>query len=143
MNVSVFHRNLVDTARSNGMFTVLCEAWAIVDLTEVLKGSGPYTVFAPTDAAFRKLPSGVMQFWARPENKIKLIGILRYHISPGRISAADLAVQSELRTLNGALATIRHDREGTSVEGAYLTQTDIESGNGIIHVIDQVMLPKG
>jgi uncharacterized surface protein with fasciclin (FAS1) repeats len=142
MNVTLFHRNLVDTARANGSFTVLCEAWAMAALTELLKGAGPYTVFTPTDAAFRKLPAGVVRFWTRPENKIRLIALLRYHIVPGRVSAAELAMQSTLRTLSGATATIRHDREGISIEDAYLTQTDIESGNGIIHVIDQVMLPR-
>jgi uncharacterized surface protein with fasciclin (FAS1) repeats len=138
-----FRMNIVDTAVANGSFRTFCQVLDEAGMSDLLKDSGPYTMFAPTDAAFDRLPEGVLEFWQRPENKPKLLAVLRYHISPGRSYVQDIGELGEVRTLAGQPAPVALDHEGLRIAGASFTQADMESRNGVIHGIDQVMLPKG
>lgn len=134
--------DIVDTAVSAGTFKTLVAAVTAADLVETLKGAGPFTVFAPSDDAFAKLPAGTVDDLIKPENKAKLTQILTLHVLPGKVMAADVAgktmapnsVQGELLHVNGT--------DGVTVSGAKVTTADIECTNGVIHVIDSVILPK-
>ena len=127
-------------ASGNGSFNTLVAAVKAAGLVETLQGSGPFTVFAPTDEAFAKLPTGTVEDLLKPENKAKLVSILTYHVVPSKLLAADLAA-GEVETVNGAKLTIAVEDGKVTVNGANVVTADIEASNGVIHVIDRVILP--
>ena len=132
--------DIVDTAVGAGSFGTLVAAVKAAGLVETLKGEGPFTVFAPTDAAFAKLPKGTVEDLLKPENKDKLVAILTYHVVPGKLKAADVVAMKEVKTVNGKTAAITTEG-GAKIAGATISATDIETSNGVIHVIDSVILP--
>lgn len=134
-------KDIVDTAVDAGSFTTLAAALTAADLVGALKGSGPFTVFAPTDAAFGKLPEGTLDELLQPENEERLKSILLYHVVPGKVMAADVAGGAEPETLQGGTLEVRGG-DGVTVNGAKVTSADIEASNGVIHVIDSVLLPR-
>lgn len=135
-------KDIVDTAASAGSFQTLVTAVKAADLVETLKGEGPFTVFAPTDRAFAKLPPGTLDDLLKPENKAKLQAILTYHVVPGKVTAADVVKLNSAMTVNGQSLTIRVDNGAVMVDQAKVVKTDVMATNGVIHVIDAVVLPK-
>ena len=135
-------KDIVDTAVSAGSFTTLVSAVQKAELVDTLKGAGPFTVFAPTDDAFAKLPEGTLQDLLKDENKEKLQSILTYHVVPGKVMAEDVMDLESAETVNGQSVTIKVDNGTVMVDEATVVQTDIECSNGVIHVIDTVLLPK-
>ncbi|WP_415182817.1 fasciclin domain-containing protein [Phaeovulum sp.] len=133
--------DIVDTAIAAGDFTTLVAAVQAAGLVDTLKGDGPFTVFAPTDAAFAALPAGTVDDLLKPENKDKLTAILTYHVVPGKVMSTDLSNNMMAKTAQGSEVTITTDG-GAKVDGANITAADIEATNGVIHVIDAVILPK-
>jgi transforming growth factor-beta-induced protein len=133
--------DIVDTAISAGSFNTLVAAVQAAGLVDSLKGDGPFTVFAPTDDAFAKLPKGTLQTLLKPENKALLTSILTYHVVPGRVMAADVVKLSAAKTLNGQQIDITAGKSGVKVDNANVVKTDILTGNGVIHIIDSVILP--
>lgn len=138
-------KDIVDTAVAAGSFKTLAAALQAAGLVETLKGKGPFTVFAPTDAAFAKLPKGTVEDLLKPENKAKLTAILTYHVVPGTVMAAQVVTMNgkEAKTVNGQTAKITVNGSAVTVGGAKVVTTDIKASNGVIHVIDSVMLPAG
>ena len=134
--------DIVDTAVSAGNFNTLVAAVKAADLVETLKGAGPFTVFAPTDDAFAALPAGTVDDLLKPENKAKLAAILTYHVVSGKVMSTDLSDGMEPATVNGETVTI-HTEGGVKVNDATVATADIEADNGVIHVIDTVLMPKG
>jgi uncharacterized surface protein with fasciclin (FAS1) repeats len=135
--------DIVDTAVSAGQFETLVAAVKAAGLVDTLKGDGPYTVFAPTDEAFAKLPAGTVENLLKPENKDKLVAILTYHVVPGKVMSADLANKQMMAgTVQGGKLDINALSGGVSVDEAKVIQADIETSNGVIHVIDTVVLPE-
>ena len=134
-------QDIVDTAVAAGQFKTLAAALDAAGLVETLKGAGPFTVFAPTDAAFAKLPAGTVETLLKPENKAQLTAILTYHVVPGKVMAADVAKLTEAKTVNGAPVAIKVDGGSVMLNDAKVTATDIASSNGVIHVIDTVLMP--
>lgn len=133
---------LVDIAASNEDFSTLVAAVRAAGLVETLQGEGPFTVFAPTNAAFAKLPEGTVDNLLKPENRKQLISILTYHVVPGRVMAEDVVKLEEAKTVQGSDVAISVSKEkGVSINDAMVVATDIEASNGIIHVIDNVILP--
>lgn len=132
--------DIVDTAASAGSFGTLLAAAEAAGLVDTLKSEGPFTVFAPTDAAFDALPEGTVESLLKPENKDQLAAILTYHVVPGKVMSTDLTDDMEAATVQGASVTIDLDN-GVMVEDATVTTADIETSNGVIHVIDKVILP--
>jgi len=135
-------KDIVDTAVSAGSFKTLAAALKAADLIETLKGDGPFTVFAPTDAAFAKLPEGTVADLLKPENKAKLVAVLTYHVVSGKVVAADVVKLTTAKTVQGGEVTIKVDGDKVMVDGANVVKTDIGCTNGVIHVIDSVILPK-
>ncbi len=135
-------KDIVDTAVGAGSFKTLVAAVQAAELVDTLKGKGPFTVFAPTDEAFAKLPKGTVESLLKPENKEKLIAILTYHVVPGKVMAKDVVNLTEAKTVQGSAVKIAVDGGKVSVGGANVVKTDIVTSNGVIHVIDAVMLPK-
>jgi uncharacterized surface protein with fasciclin (FAS1) repeats len=133
-------KDIVDTAVGAGTFTTLVAAIEAAGLVETLKGSGPFTVFAPTDAAFAALPAGTVEDLLKPENKDKLIAVLTYHVVPGKVMSTDLSEGLTAATVQGGNITITLEG-GAKVNGATISTADIEASNGVIHVIDAVILP--
>ena len=136
--------NIVQTAVQAGSFKTLVAAVQAAGLADTLSGKGPFTVFAPTDAAFAKLPKATLASLLKPENKAKLVSILTYHVVPGKVMAADvmkLKNGTKVATVEGQTITIRN-KHGVHVNRAKVVKTDIECSNGVIHVIDSVLLPK-
>jgi uncharacterized surface protein with fasciclin (FAS1) repeats len=133
--------DIVDTAIAAGQFKTLAAALDGAGLVATLKGQGPFTVFAPTDAAFAKLPAGTVDDLLRPENKAKLAAILTYHVVPGRVMAADVARLKEAKTVNGETVDVRADGGSVMINDAKVTAADVAASNGVIHVIDTVILP--
>ena len=133
--------DIVDTAVAAGSFKTLVAAVTAADLVATLKSTGPFTVFAPTDEAFAKLPATVIADLLRPENKAKLQGILTYHVVAGQVMAADVVKLKSAKTVQGQEVAINTDK-GVMVNGANVVKTDIVCSNGVIHVIDAVILPK-
>ncbi|QEG37453.1 fasciclin domain-containing protein [Bythopirellula goksoeyrii] len=133
--------DIVDTAVSAGSFTKLAAALQAAGLVETLKGEGPFTVFAPTDEAFSKLPAGTVESLLKPESKEKLTGILTYHVVPGKVMAADVVKLQNAKTVQGSDVDIKVEDGKVMVDGANVVKTDIECSNGVIHVIDAVILP--
>ena len=134
-------KDIVDIAVEAGSFNTLVAAVQAAELVDVLKSEGPFTVFAPTDEAFAKLPEGTVANLLLPENKATLISILTYHVVPGKVLAADVVNLSSAVTVNGQSVTITVDDSGVKVDAAMVVQTDIEASNGVIHVIDSVIIP--
>ncbi len=132
--------DIVDTAVAAGSFNTLAAALTAAGLIETLKGEGPFTVFAPTDAAFAALPAGTVEDLLKPENKDKLIAILTYHVIAGKVMSTDLTEGMMAATVNGAQVTITLEG-GAKVNGAVISAADIVATNGVIHVIDSVILP--
>ena len=129
--------DIVDTAAGAGSFNTLVAAVKAADLVDALKGDGPFTVFAPTDEAFAALPEGTVENLLLPENKEKLVAILKYHVVPGKIMAGDVLGATTVDTLQGSAAPV-----GLTIGGANVVKADIDCTNGVIHVIDEVILPK-
>jgi uncharacterized surface protein with fasciclin (FAS1) repeats len=135
-------KDIVDTAASAGQFTTLVASVQAADLVDTLKSEGPFTVFAPTDDAFAKLPAGTVENLLKPENKAQLVAILTYHVVPGKIMAADIAgKKANVATVQGSELAV-DATNGVMVDGAKVVAADIEATNGVIHVIDTVVLPK-
>jgi len=136
-------KDIVDTAVGAGSFGTLAAALGAADLVDTMKSEGPFTVFAPTDDAFAKLPEGTVDDLLKPENKDKLAGILKYHVVSGKVMASDVATMDgkKVATVNGAEASVKIDDDGVMVDGAKVVTTDIECSNGVIHVLDSVILP--
>jgi uncharacterized surface protein with fasciclin (FAS1) repeats len=132
---------IVETAVAAGNFKTLVAAVQAAGLVDTLNGKGPFTVFAPTDAAFAKLPAGTLEMLLKPENKAKLAAILTYHVVPGAVKAADVVKLKYAGTVNGQRVDIKVDGAKVTVDGAAVTATDIACSNGVIHVIDAVILP--
>lgn len=133
--------DIVDTAIAAGSFATLVEAVQAAGLVDTLKGDGPFTVFAPTDEAFAALPEGTVESLLQPENREQLIAVLTYHVVPGKVTAADVAKLSDATTVNGAAVSISSSYGKVKVDGANVVQADVMASNGVIHVIDQVILP--
>ena len=134
-------KDIVDTAVSAGQFKTLASALNAAGLVETLKGDGPFTVFAPTDEAFAKLPSGTLENLLKPENKDQLVAILTYHVVPGKVEAADVVKLDEAKTVNGKMVKIKVEGGTAMVNDAKVTKADIAASNGVIHVVDMVILP--
>lgn len=135
-------KDIVDTAVAAGNFTTLAKALEAADLVDALKGKGPFTVFAPTDEAFAKLPEGTVEKLLKPENKKMLQAVLTYHVVKGEAMAKDVLKKENWTTLNGQRIDISMKREKPYVDGAQIVATDIDASNGVIHVIDTVMMPE-
>jgi transforming growth factor-beta-induced protein len=133
--------DIVDTAVSNGSFKTLVAAVQAAGLVDALKGAGPFTVFAPTDEAFTKLPAGTVETLLKPENKEKLVSILTYHVVQGKVPASKVVSLSGATTLNGQRVDIKTEGGKVTVDQANVVKTDVQCSNGIIHVIDSVILP--
>lgn len=134
--------DIVDTAISAGSFNTLVAAVQAAGLVDVLKGDGPFTVFAPTDEAFAKLPAGTVENLLKPENKDQLVAILTYHVVPGSVTAAQVVGLTSATTVQGSDVAISVTDGAVKVNEAKVIQTDIMTGNGVIHVIDSVILPQ-
>ena len=136
-----YKKDIVDTAVGAGSFNTLVTAVQAADLVDTLKGDGPFTVFAPTDEAFSKLPAGTVEDLLKPENKEKLQAILLYHVVPGKVTAAEVVKLSSAKTASDMDLAIVVDGKSVMVNDAKVIQTDIMTSNGVIHVIDTVMIP--
>jgi uncharacterized surface protein with fasciclin (FAS1) repeats len=134
-------KDIVDTAVGAGSFKTLVAAVQAAGLVETLKGAGPFTVFAPTDEAFAKLPAGTVESLLKPENKEKLVAVLTYHVVPGKVMAADVVKLTEAPTVQGSKAKVKVADGTVMIDNAKVVKTDIETSNGVIHVIDAVILP--
>lgn len=133
--------DIVDTAVSAGQFETLVTAVKAAGLVETLKGDGPYTVFAPTDEAFAKLPAGTVEDLLKPENKEKLVAVLTYHVVPGKIMSGDIAGKKAMvKTVEGSKLSV-DATDGVHVDEAKVISADVVASNGVIHVIDTVVLP--
>lgn len=135
-------KDLVSVASGADNFKTLVAAVKAAGLVETLQGKGPFTIFAPTDAAFAKLPAGTVESLLKPENRDKLVAILAYHVVPGRVLAADVKTM-EAKTVQGQSVQIVVSGAGVTVDNAKVVKTDVMAENGVIHVIDTVILPKG
>ena len=133
--------DIVDVAVAAGSFETLAAALGAADLVSTLKGDGPFTVFAPTDAAFAKLPAGTVESLLAPENKAQLTAILTYHVVAGKVKAKDVVELTSATTVNGAEVAIAVNDGNVTINNAKVIKTDIGASNGVIHVIDTVILP--
>ena len=136
-------RDVVDTAIAAGSFKTLAKALDAAGLVTTLKGAGPFTVFAPTDEAFAKLPNGTLETLLKPENKEKLRRILTYHVVPGKVMAADVVKLQSAKAVSGDTITVKVQDGVVHVDNATVTSADVLASNGVIHVINSVILPKG
>lgn len=134
-------KDIIDTAQSAGMFSTLVKAISAAELTATLKSDGPFTVFAPTDAAFAKLPAGTVANLLKPENKAELQALLTYHVVSGKVMVADAQKLTSAKTVNGNSFRIRQSDKGLMIDDAMVTKADIKTSNGVIHVIDSVIMP--
>jgi uncharacterized surface protein with fasciclin (FAS1) repeats len=135
------NKDIVDTAIDAGQFKTLATALEAADLVGTLKGPGPFTVFAPTDQAFAALPAGTVENLLKPENKAKLVAILTYHVVPGEVKAEQVTKLDEAKTVNGAMVKISTNGGAVMINDATVVTADVASSNGVIHVIDKVILP--
>jgi len=140
-SVSAAEMDIVDTAVEAGQFETLAAALGAAGLVDTLKGKGPFTVFAPTDDAFAKLPEGTVDNLLKPENKDQLTAILTYHVVPGSVMAADVVKLSEAETVNGKKVNIKTEGDSVMINDAKVVSADVAASNGVIHVIDAVILP--
>ena len=136
-------RDVVDTAIAAGSFKTLAKALDAAGLVTTLKGAGPFTVFAPTDEAFAKLPDGTLETPLKPENKEKLRRILTYHVVAGTVMASDVVKLQSAKAVSGDTITVKVKDGVVHVDNATVTSADVRASNGVIHVIDSVILPKG
>ena len=134
--------DIVDTAASAGSFNTLVAAVKAAGLVDTLKGAGPFTVFAPTDEAFAKLPAGTVEDLLKPENKEKLVALLTYHVVPGKVMAKDAMKLHEAKTVNGKPLMIKSAMGSVMINNAKVVKADIDCTNGVIHVIDTVVMPQ-
>jgi uncharacterized surface protein with fasciclin (FAS1) repeats len=135
--------DIVDTASSNGSFKTLVAAVKAAGLVDTLKGQGPFTVFAPTDEAFKKLPAGTVENLLKPENKAQLTKILTYHVVPGKVMANDISgKKTAAKTVEGSSVAIDASGGAVKVDNATVSTADVSASNGVIHVIDTVIMPK-
>jgi uncharacterized surface protein with fasciclin (FAS1) repeats len=134
-------QDIVQTAVAAGSFKTLAQALAAADLVKTLEGPGPFTVFAPTDEAFARLPPGTLETLLKPENKARLQRILTYHVVPGRVMAADVSKMTAAQAVSGDTIAIAVRNGAVTVDKAHVVKTDIAASNGVIHVIDAVILP--
>ena len=134
------NNDIVDIAIGAGSFKTLVTALKAAGLVETLKGPGPFTVFAPTDEAFAKLPAGTVENLLKPENREKLVAILKYHVVPGKVMAADVKTM-EAKTAQGQSLKLKVSDDGVTVDNAKVLKTDLMAANGVIHVIDTVIMP--
>ncbi|WP_425613692.1 fasciclin domain-containing protein [Anatilimnocola sp. NA78] len=134
-------KDIVDTAVAAGSFKTLAAALKAAGLVDTLKGAGPFTVFAPTDEAFAKLPKGTVETLLKPENKDKLVAILTYHVVPGKVMAADVVKVKDAKTVQGQSVMV-NTADGVKINDSKVTKADIACSNGVIHVIDTVLMPK-
>ena len=134
-------KDIVDTAVANGSFKTLAAALTAAGLVDTLKGPGPFTVFAPTDAAFAKLPKGTVETLLKPENREKLRRVLTYHVVSGRVAAAEVTKMTSAKAVSGDAVTIAVRDGGVLINNAKVVTADVMASNGIIHVIDTVILP--
>ena len=142
LSAQAYAADIVDTAVAAGNFKTLVAAVQAAGLVDTLKGTGPFTVFAPTDEAFAKLPAGTVEDLLKPENKDKLVAILTYHVVPGKVMAADVAGKETMaKSVQGSEIKV-NGMDGVMVDGAKVVQADIAADNGVIHVIDSVIMPK-
>jgi uncharacterized surface protein with fasciclin (FAS1) repeats len=135
-------KDIVDTAIAAGSFKTLAAALQAAGLVDTLKGAGPFTVFAPTDEAFAKLPAGTVENLLKPENKAKLVSILTYHVVPGSVMAADVMKMKAAKTVQGESVKISTANGKVMIDKSNVTKADIAASNGVIHVIDAVLMPK-
>ncbi len=135
-------KDIVDVAVANGSFTTLVAAVQAAGLVDTLKSAGPFTVFAPTDAAFAKLPAGTVEMLLKPENKDKLSAILTYHVVSGKVMAADAMKLDSAATVQGQMLTISTSYGNVMINDAKVVAADVKAKNGVIHVIDTVLMPK-
>ncbi|PMH29930.1 fasciclin [Vibrio lentus] len=135
-------KDIVDVAAENGSFTTLVAAVKAAGLVDTLKGDGPFTVFAPTDEAFAALPEGTVEMLLKPENKDKLVAILTYHVVPGKIMVAEVMKLSSAETVQGEAVMVTIDDGNVMINTAKVVIPDVKASNGVIHVIDAVLLPK-
>ena len=136
-------KNIVDTAVAAGSFTTLAKALTAAELVATLKGPGPFTVFAPTDEAFAELPAGTVENLLKPESKAMLRRVLMYHVVPGKMMAADVVKISSAKAVSGDMLSIKVNGGTVMVDQARVVKTDIAASNGVIHVVDTVLLPPG
>ncbi|SHE69217.1 Uncaracterized surface protein containing fasciclin (FAS1) repeats [Ruegeria intermedia] len=142
MPINAKAADIVDTAVSAGSFTTLVAAVQAAGLVDTLKGKGPFTVFAPTDEAFAALPEGTVESLLQPENKDQLVAILTYHVVPAKVMSGDIAgKRAQVLTVQGDRLSV-NAKNGVKVDGANVVQADIEASNGVIHVVDKVLLPE-
>ena len=134
-------KDLVDTAVGAGQFKTLAAALKAAGLVDTLKGKGPFTVFAPTDKAFEKLPAGTVENLLKPENKEKLIKVLTYHVVAGEVKAADVVKLKSAKTVNEKEVTVHVADGKVMINKSHVTQADVMATNGVIHIIDEVLLP--
>ncbi|MFK8041493.1 fasciclin domain-containing protein [Congregibacter sp.] len=134
-------QNIVEIAAGNDDFSTLVAAVKAAGLVDVLVGEGPFTVFAPTNAAFAKLPAGTVETLLKPENKDQLVAVLTYHVVAGKVMAADVVTLDSAVTVQGESVSISATDAGVMVDAATVVMTDLEATNGVIHVIDTVILP--
>lgn len=134
-------KDIVETASSNGSFTTLVAALEATGLDETLQGEGPFTVFAPTDEAFARLPAGTVENLLLPENKDQLIAILTYHVVAGKVTSAQVVKLDSAATVNGQDVRFSLNEDSVMVDGARIAAVDVMASNGVIHVIDEVILP--
>ena len=135
-------KTVVENAANNESFSTLVAAVKAAGLAETLSGSGPFTVFAPTNSAFEKLPAGTVEKLLKPENKDQLVKVLTYHVVPGKVMAKDVVKLSKAKTVEGSEVAIAVNGGVVTVDNAKVIKTDVNSSNGVIHVIDTVILPK-
>jgi len=135
-------KDIVDTAVAAGQFETLAAALTAAGLVETLKGEGPFTVFAPTDEAFARLPAGTVEELLKPENREQLTAILTYHVVPGAVTADQVVELSEALTVNGQAVEISVGAAGVMIDNAMVVATDVMAKNGVIHIIDSVILPE-
>jgi uncharacterized surface protein with fasciclin (FAS1) repeats len=134
-------QDIVDTAIAAGSFNTLAAALQAAGLVDTLRGDGPFTVFAPTDEAFAKLPEGTVESLLKPENRDQLVAVLTYHVVPGKVKAAQVVELDSAGTVQGSTVDIRVEDGSVYVDNAKVVKTDIMTSNGVIHVIDSVILP--
>ena len=134
-------KDIVDTAVSAGQFNTLAAALTAAGLVETLKQPGPYTVLAPTDEAFAKLPAGTVEELLKPENKDKLVAVLTYHVVPGEVDSSEVVKLTEAKTVNGEMIDIKVVDAKVMIDNATVIKPDVKASNGVIHVIDTVLIP--
>lgn len=135
-------KDIVDVAAANGSFSTLVAAVKAAGLVDTLKGEGPFTVFAPTDEAFAKLPAGTVENLLKAENKDKLVAILTYHVVSGKVMAADVVTLTSAATVQGQSVNVATNNGAVMINDATVVKADVNATNGVIHVIDTVLLPK-